>query len=89
MATSGLYLPLAAIGFFLSLAAFKKTSLLLALFATYTLSHIFFTTTLRYRIPIDPFLIIFAAYSLDRAYGICRNRLRIKLPGPPHAFNAI
>ena len=77
IATSGLYLPMAALGAFLSLAAFKKTSLLLALFASYTLLHIFFTTALRYRIPIDPFIMIFTAYALDRVYRACKIRLQI------------
>lgn len=69
MATSGLYIPLAAIGFFLALPAFKKTSLLLALFASYTAVHLFFVVTLRYRVPIDPYVIMLAAYALSEGYG--------------------
>ncbi|MCX5786814.1 MAG: glycosyltransferase family 39 protein [Elusimicrobia bacterium] len=68
MATSGLYIPLAVIGFFLSLPAFKRTSLLLALFLSYTLVNIFFATMIRYRVPIDPFVIMFAACTIERAY---------------------
>ncbi|MDO8805320.1 MAG: glycosyltransferase family 39 protein [Elusimicrobiota bacterium] len=64
MATSGLYIPLAAVGFFLSYRRFKDTSLFAALFASYTLVHIFFVTTLRYRVPLDPYLIILAASAI-------------------------
>lgn len=72
MATSGLYIPLAALGFLLAYREFKKTSLFAALFASYTLVHIFFVTTMRYRVPIDPYIIILAAY----AVVICFERLR-------------
>lgn len=63
MATSGLYIPLAFLGFLLAYREFRKTSLFAALFASYTLVHIFFVTTMRYRVPIDPYLIILAAYA--------------------------
>ncbi|MDD5208703.1 MAG: glycosyltransferase family 39 protein [Elusimicrobiales bacterium] len=65
MATSGLYIPLAFAGFLLSIKQFKKTSLLMALFASYTLVHLFFVVVMRYRVPIDPFLILMAAYTLN------------------------
>lgn len=68
VATSGLYFPLAAIGILLSLPMFKKTSLLLALFISYTAVHLFFATMIRYRVPIDPFVLIFTAYALERGY---------------------
>ncbi|MBI4351434.1 MAG: glycosyltransferase family 39 protein [Elusimicrobia bacterium] len=74
MATSGLYIPLAFIGFFLSLKQFKRTSLLLALFASYTLVHLFFVVVMRYRVPIDPFLILLAAYTLNAVIERLRPR---------------
>lgn len=67
MCTAGLYLPLAAAGFLLSLSNFRKTSLLLALFISYTAVHLFFAVTLRYRVPMDPYLIILAAYAAGEA----------------------
>lgn len=74
LATSALYIPLAAIGILLSLPLFKKVSLLPALFFCYTLVHVFFATMIRYRVPIDPFVIMFAAYTLERAYAaLARN----------------
>lgn len=76
MATSGLYIPLAAIGFFLSLPAFRKTSILLLLFAAHTAVHLFFAVTIRYRVPIDPYVIIFAAYAIAEGYSRLTARLR-------------
>ncbi|OQA91411.1 MAG: hypothetical protein BWY26_00993 [Elusimicrobia bacterium ADurb.Bin231] len=64
MFTSGIYIPLCVFGIFLSLKKFKKTSLLLGLFILYTAVHLFFVVVLRYRVPIDPYIIIFASYSL-------------------------
>lgn len=64
MLTSGIYIPLCFIGIILSLKNFKNTSLLVFLFVIYTLVHLPFATMLRYRIPIDPFVIIFAAFTI-------------------------
>lgn len=69
MATSGIYIPLCFLGMLLSLRSFRKTSLLIALLGAYTLVHMFFVVTLRYRIPTDPFIIMFAAYALSRLFG--------------------
>ncbi|MDD2804843.1 MAG: glycosyltransferase family 39 protein [Elusimicrobiales bacterium] len=68
MATSGLYLPLAFFGLLLSWRQFKKTSLLVALFGSYTLVHLFFVVVLRYRVPIDPFLMLLAAYAVTAVW---------------------
>lgn len=64
MATSGLYIPLAFAGLLLSWRRFRQTSLFAALFLSFTLVHIFFVTTLRYRVPIDPYIIIAASFTL-------------------------
>ncbi|MDA8130296.1 MAG: glycosyltransferase family 39 protein [Elusimicrobia bacterium] len=77
MATSGLYIPLAAAGFFLALPAFRKTSLLLALLVSYTAVYIPFAVTLRYRVPADPYFIMFAACALAEGW----RRLRGLPPG--------
>jgi hypothetical protein len=68
MATSGIYIPLAFLGALLSWRNFRNTSLLLALLGTYTLVHLFFVVTLRYRVPADPYIIMFAAYALALAW---------------------
>ncbi|MBI5744656.1 MAG: glycosyltransferase family 39 protein [Elusimicrobia bacterium] len=70
--TSGVYIPLCALGFVAGWRRWRDTSLLLALLASYTAVHLFFTVTLRYRVPIDPYVIIMAALALDLAM----NKLR-------------
>lgn len=64
MVTSGIYIPLCFIGIILSMGKFKKTSLLITLFAIYTAVHLPFRTMIRYRVPIDPYVIIFAVYTI-------------------------
>ncbi|OGS11615.1 MAG: hypothetical protein A2234_02445 [Elusimicrobia bacterium RIFOXYA2_FULL_58_8] len=82
MATSGLYIPLCLIGIFLSIREFKKTSLLLALFVSYTAVHLFFFSMIRYRVPIDTFIIMFAAHTLERAYtALTRSRAHARMAG--------
>ncbi|HBB68202.1 MAG: hypothetical protein A2X28_11340 [Elusimicrobia bacterium GWA2_56_46] len=66
MATSGIYIPLCFLGIILSAGEFKRTSLLLALFATYTAVHLVFFAMIRYRVPLDPYIMIFAAYAIWR-----------------------
>lgn len=73
MATSGVYIPLALLAFVLFWRDFRKTSLFAAVFASFTLVHIFFVTTLRYRVPVDPYIVILAALSL--AAGLKKLRL--------------
>ena len=65
MVTSGIYIPLCFVGIILSIRNFRKTSLLIFLFIIYTLVHLFFVVVLRYRIPIDPYIIIFASYTIN------------------------
>jgi len=62
--TSGLYIILCWIGAALSLKYFKKTILFLGLFAIFTLVHLFFFVSVRYRVPIDPYIIIFASFTI-------------------------
>ncbi len=70
MATSGIYIPLCFIGLAATWRRLRETSLLIALFSSYTAVHIFFVVTLRYRVPIDTFVIMAAALALD--YAISR-----------------
>ncbi len=65
MATSGIYIPLCVIGMMVSWRKFRDTSLLMALLSSYTAVHLFFVVTLRYRVPIDTFVIMAAALALD------------------------
>jgi len=74
MATSGVYIPLCFLGILLSIREFKKTSLLLALLASYTAIHLFFFSMIRYRVPVDPYIIIFAAYAIWRGYRLAWGR---------------
>lgn len=62
--TSGVYIPLAFLGLFLSRGYWKKTFLIWAAIFSYNALHLVFITTLRYRIPLDPLFMIFAAFSL-------------------------
>lgn len=62
--TSGIYIPLCFVGIILSIKNFSKTSLLIFLFIVYTLVHLPFAVVLRYRVPIDPYIIILASYTI-------------------------
>lgn len=61
--TSGVYIPLAFLGLFLSRGCWKQTFLPWATIFSYNAIHLVFTATLRYRIPLDPFFMIFAAFA--------------------------
>ena len=67
--TSGVFIPLSFAGLLLSAPAWKKTFLIWALVFAYNLAHTLFVCTLRYRVPLDPLLLIFAAYALTDLYG--------------------
>ncbi len=69
MLTSGVYIPLCVVGLIVAWRRFRETSLLLALFASYTAVHLFFVVTLRYRVPMDTFVIMGAALALDAAWA--------------------
>jgi 4-amino-4-deoxy-L-arabinose transferase-like glycosyltransferase len=64
--TSGLLLPLGLLGVILSLKKYwKKTLALLALLGSFTLIHMVFTSSIRYRVPLDPYFIIFASFTIS------------------------
>lgn len=58
----GIILFLFCIGVFLSIKQWQKPILLILMIIYYTLIHMIFPVTVRYRLPIEPFLIVFAAY---------------------------
>jgi 4-amino-4-deoxy-L-arabinose transferase-like glycosyltransferase len=76
--TSGLYIPLALASIFLAGAYWRKTFLLWATVFSYNAVHLVFTTTLRYRIPLDPFFMIFAAFTIMKGLEFYKAR---KAPG--------
>ncbi len=69
MATSGVYIPLAFFGILLSWRNFRNAILPLALLVSYTAVHLFFATSLRYRIPVDPYFMMFTACALALAWA--------------------
>jgi len=60
----GLLLPFFIIGFFLSLKK-KKGLIIHALIVYFTVFHMVFLASIRYRVAIEPFYIIFAVYGLS------------------------
>jgi len=74
LATSGVYLILGLAGIIASYRNFRITSLFAGLFVLYTAVHLFFPVTLRYRVPIDPYIIIFAAYAACEGVSLLARR---------------
>lgn len=64
MLSSGILLPLAWTGMLLSVKYFKKSFFLIAVIACFNFAHTIFLSTLRYRLPIDPLIIIFSSFTL-------------------------
>ncbi|MFH1540806.1 MAG: glycosyltransferase family 39 protein [Elusimicrobiota bacterium] len=62
--TSGMYILLCWVGVVLSIKKFKKTSLLIFLLIIFTLAYLPFVVVIRYRVPLDPYIIIFASYTI-------------------------
>ena len=68
--TSGWILPLGFLGMVLSWRAYwRSTTLLVLLIASFTAVHLVFWAMIRYRVPIDPFVIVFAGFSIDAILG--------------------
>ena len=70
----GIICPLAVLGIILNAKRWKKYFLLYAFVFSYTLSVILFFVTSRFRLPVVPFLLIFAAYSIYWLVDRIRNR---------------
>jgi len=67
--TSGWILPFGWLGIILAWKKYwRKTGLLVLLLASFTCVHIVFWAMIRYRVPIDPFVIIFCSYTLIWIY---------------------
>ncbi len=65
--SSGWILPFGWLGIILSFKRhWRKTVILIFLFATFSFVHMMFFSAVRYRVPIDPFIIIFASYTVFR-----------------------
>lgn len=63
--TSAWILPLGWLGIILSLKKYWRTTILLIfLIAAFNFTHMIFFCNIRYRIPIDPYIIIFASYTI-------------------------
>jgi len=69
----GLILPLAVLGIFLSLKKSKKAAILFLPVLCFALIHMIFLGSIRYRVPIMPYMIIFAAYGIGYLYDKRRN----------------
>jgi len=66
--TSGIYFPLAFAGVILSFRRYwKKTLLLILLFVSFTAAYLPFYCMVRYRVPLDPIVLIFTGYVLAEA----------------------
>jgi 4-amino-4-deoxy-L-arabinose transferase-like glycosyltransferase len=64
----GLILPFALYGFFLNLRRFQELMPIYLFIFIHTAIYAVTWTMIRYRIPLDPFFILFAAHSLHLAY---------------------
>ncbi len=74
---TGLLLPLAWLGAFLSFREWKRYSLVLGFIFTYMLSVILFFVNSRFRLPAIPFLLIFSAFVIFKIIG--QERLKKKI----------
>ncbi len=73
-------LILAIVGFFLSLKEWRKLLISYFLIFSFTFTAIIFFGHTRYRIPIDPLLIVFAAFTISWGYEYLRRYfVRVKL----------
>ncbi|PIV17962.1 MAG: hypothetical protein COS41_06065 [Elusimicrobia bacterium CG03_land_8_20_14_0_80_50_18] len=76
-ATSGPVILFGLAGMILSISLWKKTLLLIGLIFTFNAVHTVFLCTLRYRIPIEPFFMIFAAFAVEKfIMSLKQRRLR-------------
>ena len=68
--TAGPLLFFFVLGLFFSLRHWGKFILLYGLIFTFSIVYSFFTTTLRYRLPIEPIIMAFAAYGFITTYNL-------------------
>jgi len=78
--TSAWILPFGLLGIILSFKMYwRKTLILIFLFATFSFVHMMFFSNIRYRVPLDPLIIVFASYTVFRlgeklGIRLCRER---------------
>ncbi len=68
----GLLAPFCAAGFFLCLAQWRRLIVIYLFIASHVGIHAVTWAMVRYRVPIDPFLILFASYALVRLLALRR-----------------
>ena len=73
----GVILLFFILGVALSLRYWRKTLLLIMIIIYYTLIHLVFLATVRYRMPLEPFLIVFAAYAILQIVSVFRRQHNI------------
>ena len=66
MLSDGIILPLSILGIILSLRIRRKMLLFYLIIIFFTFFHMIFLASIRYRVPIMPFMIIFSAYSIQQ-----------------------
>lgn len=67
--TSGILLPLGWLGILLSFKVYyRKTVFLIMLLISISMIHTIFLSTIRYRVPVDLYMIIFASYTVQEIY---------------------
>jgi tetratricopeptide (TPR) repeat protein len=71
-----LTLPLAAAGIYLSWAERGRFALLYVLLGAYAVSVVFFFVVARYRLPLVPILVLFAAHAVVKASQMMKWRMR-------------
>jgi hypothetical protein len=77
----GPILLLGFIGVITSFSRWQKTSLLILTIMSFALGYSFFHPQVRYRIPIEPYLIIFAAYGFYVMWDRIKKMRKKKQPG--------
>jgi tetratricopeptide (TPR) repeat protein len=70
----GIISPLSILGMILNAKYWKKLFLIYAFILSYMLSVVMFFVTSRFRLPVVPFLIIFASYSIHWLWEKIRNK---------------
>lgn len=71
--SDGIIIPLSIIGIILSFKIKRKMFLFYMLIMFFTIFHMIFLASIRYRAPIMSFMVIFAAYSVQQLMG-CTNK---------------
>jgi len=60
----GFVIPVAFLGMFVSLKQWRKLFVLFAIIFSFNIGYSFFMTSIRYRLPVEPYIIIFSAMGM-------------------------